>query len=616
MARHFVFMATLSLLVLHFGSTLHAQSEPSDIAIVVDLEDATVSWTNEADYDQVVVRYEYTRDCSVADIIATVPGPLAEGTQSEVPWVVEGLVAGEYEVHVDATLPGGSVASESVIQQLCPPNYGADPNLFGTPPPGHTYSNDPLLPEQWALHNIGQFGNDMDVDMDIPQAWTIETGSSEVIVAIVDTGSAWNHPDLRFRLTPGFNFAENEADEFGFNPFTDCTYMPELYDPFDSTYEVHTQATSPHGVFVSGIIGGQRNNGIGVAGVAGGSDLNDGVRIMPFILTTSFNRPPEVCATEVFTDQAPLDLSPPAPMYPNQWMTNYFCDVLEYATHLVNEFDAPIRVVSSTTRGEFVPGSALATRVDFAVADALAANILIIAAAGNCGNTGDCSTGVTCPPTGTVNDIAQHPGVLAVSNCTRLNALYPGTALGMGSSCGPEVDISAPGSQIATTTLLDTGNMFLDPSEDYASDICGTSFAAPNVAGVAALLFSYDPNLSNTEARDHLTSTADFLGSPELYGAGRVNAYRALLSVIETLELPGDVNFNGIVDMVDATDILNYVLMGVPATDPEGDDVPPCFMNVNADANIDISDATYLLAHLFAGGPEPTVELDNCVPNP
>lgn len=60
--------------------------------------------------------------------------------------------------------------------------------------------------------------------------------------------------------------------------------------------------------------------------------------------------------------------------------------------------------------------------------------------------------------------------------------------------------------------------------------------AAPQVAGVAALLWSFEPNLTHHQVRDILESTADDLGDPgwdEKFGWGRVNAYQALESLIK-----------------------------------------------------------------------------------
>ena len=52
------------------------------------------------------------------------------------------------------------------------------------------------LTSQWGLHNVEQTGGTLDADIDAPEAWEITTGSSDIVVAVLDTGIDYTHPDL------------------------------------------------------------------------------------------------------------------------------------------------------------------------------------------------------------------------------------------------------------------------------------------------------------------------------------------------------------------------------------------------------------------------------------
>src|SRR5499425_958976 len=76
--------------------------------------------------------------------------------------------------------------------------------------------NDTRFGEMWGLNNIGQSRGAPDADIDAPEAWSITTGSSNVVVAILDTGIDYNHQDLAanmFRNTPDCN--NNGVDDDG-----------------------------------------------------------------------------------------------------------------------------------------------------------------------------------------------------------------------------------------------------------------------------------------------------------------------------------------------------------------------------------------------------------------
>lgn len=116
--------------------------------------------------------------------------------------------------------------------------------------------NDPKFGELWGMKNIGQ--NDSSgragtagADINAPEAWAVETGSHNVIVAVIDTGVDYTHPDLAANAWSGTDAEGNTIH--GFNAITGAL------DPMDD----HS-----HGTHCSGSIAGVGDNGVGVAGVA------------------------------------------------------------------------------------------------------------------------------------------------------------------------------------------------------------------------------------------------------------------------------------------------------------------------------------------------------------
>ena len=123
--------------------------------------------------------------------------------------------------------------------------------------------NDPLFPQQWALLNTGQTGGAPGADIHATSAWDVETGSADVVVAIVDTGIDYAHPDLAANIwTNAQEIPGNDLDDDG-NGFIDDVHGYDFLngdpDPMDD---------NGHGTHVSGIVAAVGDNGIGVAGVA------------------------------------------------------------------------------------------------------------------------------------------------------------------------------------------------------------------------------------------------------------------------------------------------------------------------------------------------------------
>ena len=105
--------------------------------------------------------------------------------------------------------------------------------------------NDPGFLDCWGLHNTGQFGGIVDMDMDVPEAWDIITGDPSIKVVIIDTGVQQDHPDIN--QISGFDSTEEGPGDGG--PVNAC---------------------DNHGTPVAGCVTATINNDLGTVGVAPG----------------------------------------------------------------------------------------------------------------------------------------------------------------------------------------------------------------------------------------------------------------------------------------------------------------------------------------------------------
>ena len=167
-------------------------------------------------------------------------------------------------------LPRGmSVIQGISYYQKQPTIRFAEPNYISIKKTS-TFPNDPRFLESWSLNNLGEplaeidrtFVNDADVDA--PEAWDINTGQGEIIIAILDTGIDYSHEDLIDNLwinQSEWNGEKNVDDDN--NGYVDDIYgintLSGTGDPMDD---------DGHGTHVAGIIGAVGNNGIGIAGVS------------------------------------------------------------------------------------------------------------------------------------------------------------------------------------------------------------------------------------------------------------------------------------------------------------------------------------------------------------
>lgn len=316
--------------------------------------------------------------------------------------------------------------------------------------------NDPNFGSLWHLNNTGQTGGSVDADVDAPEAWDLEDGDPSIVVAVLDSGTQWLHPDLFANIWNNPGELSNGLDDDG-NGFVDDIVGWD----FDNN-DADPTGLFYHGTAVAGVVGAVGNNGTLIVGLAGGAVDGEGVSIMPLNVG---------------------NFSPDA---------SVIDDAILYAA----DNGAHVITLSLT-----VPAS---SAIDAALTYAWhTRGVFIDCASGNNG------FGVGYP--------ALHPDVMAVAS-TNHSDIKSGF-----SNAGPEVEVSAPGENILMCNL---GGGTITQS--------GTSFSAPHVAALAALMLSVDPTLTNDTLRSLLRSTSDDVGPAGWdsgTGDGRINAASALAAV-------------------------------------------------------------------------------------
>ncbi|MDQ2178988.1 S8 family serine peptidase [Marinifilum sp. D714] len=347
-----------------------------------------------------------------------------------------------------------------------------------SPPSLSTAPNDPRFPDQWHYENTGQNGGTPGSDISLLEAWEIETGNPNVIVAIEDGGVDWDHEDLAGNMwvNPG-EIAGNGIDD------DNNGYVDDVYG-YNFANNTGTISVGDHGTHVAGTVAAETNNGIGVAGVAGGNGNNNGVRLM---------------SCNVFTDTS----------------NGGFAEAFTYAA----DNGAVISQNSWGYSNKGVYDQAVLDAIDYFIANAGGPGEamnggLVVIAAGN-----DDDSGLWYP--------GCYESALAVGavNCKDEKAWY--------SNYDTWVDISAPGGELISSNTDPTAVHSTLPNNQYGV-MQGTSMACPHVSGVAALIVSkYYGNITPQQVWDKLVNTTDnidatiptFIGK---LGSGRMNAFAAL----------------------------------------------------------------------------------------
>lgn len=304
----------------------------------------------------------------------------------------------------------------------------------------------------------------------LPPAWDRSRGDASLVIAVIDTG-VLPHPDLASRLVNGYDFISDSAvsqdgDGRDADPTDAGDHVPSGYTCPGSPTATQLEPNSWHGTRVASVLGALTNNGQDISGV----DWN--ARIQPVRVSGR-------CGA---------------------WLSDTV-DAMRWAGGLsvpgVPDNPTPARVINVSLGG----GDACSPIEQGAINELAARGVVVVAAAGNNG--------------GAVEAPARCSGVVAVTAHVNdgENAIY--------ASVGPEVALSAPGGGCGTgkwianscagpvsaiRTLSNDGQTML--GNYNVADSQGTSFAAPIVSGVAALMLATNGGLTSAQVGDLLKSTA------------------------------------------------------------------------------------------------------------
>ena len=355
--------------------------------------------------------------------------------------------------------------------------------------------NDPLYVDQWNLYEDSG-------GIRMPSAWDVERGRQVIVTAIIDTGIL---PHVEFdqaRFLPGYDFVSDAINDNDGTPGRDA----DPADPGDATLANEcSDGGSPtnstwHGTSIVGMVAATTDNAIGIAGI----DHRGGILVARAI---------GKCGG----------------------FTSDIIDAMRWAAGLkvvgVPLNINPARVINLSAGSTDVCSIFEQNAID----EVVSSGVSIVVAAGN--DAADVST-------------------VSPANCNRVITVAATTRSGTRAAytnTGDHVDISAPGGEgnDGIPVLYNTG--LTDPGDDALAFALGTSLAAAQVAGVAALILAHNTELSPGQVGQILKSSArpfpDASCDTNTCGAGIVDAQRALamaentqpeITVIEKAPSGGD----------------------------------------------------------------------------
>ena len=325
--------------------------------------------------------------------------------------------------------------------------------------------NDPYFDKQWHLDNNGQTGGTPDCDIDAPEAWEIETGDPNIVIAIIDSGVDDTHPDLIDNLWINEDEIPDNGIDDDENGYIDDYHGYNFYSDNNNIKDNHG-----HGTYVAGVAGASTNNNIGVAGVAFNCKLMI-VKVRDQYLAT-VDRVLE--GVRYAVDNGAKVISMSIGVYKKDITDDEFQQMIDTADYVYNK------------------------------------GCVAVAAAGN-----------------EASDTPLYPAgfekVIAVAG-TDGNDSRMYVREDYASNYGDWVDVAAPGYIIYTTAPTYPNHY---GGFDY-EPLIGTSVSTPQVSGLAALLLSRDPSLSPDEVKTLICENVDPYYSEYDLGTGRINAYKAL----------------------------------------------------------------------------------------